>query len=132
MITEKSGNIRWLINGKLDPQPIRGLPPTHTKSATGGYMDIALDPKFATNGWVYIGYSHTNSNILDKGAPGMTKIIRGRIKGHQWTDEQTLFEVPDSLMVVGEIVGDAGFYLIKLAFFILPLVIWAKQWLPKI
>jgi glucose/arabinose dehydrogenase len=101
LITEKGGNIRWLINGKLDPQPIRGLPQTHTQSSTGGYMDIALDPKFSKNGWVYLGYSHTNSNISDKAAPGMTKIIRGRIKGHQWTDEQTLFEVPDSLMVVG-------------------------------
>jgi glucose/arabinose dehydrogenase len=63
-------------------------------------MDIALDPKFSRNGWVYIGYSHTNSNKLDKGAPAMTKVIRGRIKDHQWIDEQTLFEVPDSLMVV--------------------------------
>ncbi|CAN5759597.1 PQQ-dependent sugar dehydrogenase [soil metagenome] len=101
LITEKGGNIRWLINGKLDPEPIWGLPQTHTQSSTGGYMDIALDPKFSKNGWVYIGYSQTNSNILDKGAPGMTKIIRGRIKDYQWTDEQTLFEVPDSLMVVG-------------------------------
>jgi len=27
--------------------------------------------------------------------------VRGKIKGHQWTDEQTLFEVPDSLKVTG-------------------------------
>ena len=101
LITEKGGNIRWLINSKLDPEPIQGLPLTHTQSGTGGYMDIALDPKYSINGWVYLAYSHTNSNILDKGAPGMTKIIRGRIKDHQWTDEQTLFEVPDSLMVIG-------------------------------
>ena len=99
LVTEKSGNIRWLINGKLDPEPIRGLPQPHTQSSTGGYMDIALDPKFTQNGWVYIGYSHTNSSITDKGAPGMTKIIRGRISDHQWLDEQTLFEVPESLMV---------------------------------
>lgn len=101
LITEKGGNIRWLINGKLDPEPIQGLPQTHTQSSTGGYMDIALDPRFSSDGWVYIGYSHTNSNILDKDAASMTKIIRGRIKNHQWADEQTLFEVPDSLMVVG-------------------------------
>jgi glucose/arabinose dehydrogenase len=100
LITEKGGNIKWLINGKLDPQSIQGVPLAHTQSSTGGYMDIALDPKFSRNGWVYIGYSHTNTNKLDKGAPAMTKVIRGRIKDHQWIDEQTLFEVPDSLMVV--------------------------------
>ncbi len=101
LITEKSGNIRWLINGKLDPRPIRGLPQTHTQSGTGGYLDLALDPQFSKNGWIYIGYSHTNGDITDKKAPGMTKIIRGKIKNYQWTDEQTLFAVPDSLMVVG-------------------------------
>jgi hypothetical protein len=131
LITEKGGTMRWLINGKLDPQPITGLPKTHTQSATGGYMDLALDPKYAANGWVYLSYSHTNGAILDKAAAGMTKIIRGRIKGHRWTDEQTLFEVPDSLMVDREIVGDAGFYLIKRAFFISRLVIWVKPWLHR-
>jgi glucose/arabinose dehydrogenase len=27
--------------------------------------------------------------------PGMTKIIRGRIDGHQWVDEQTVFSLPE-------------------------------------
>jgi glucose/arabinose dehydrogenase len=31
----------------------------------------------------------------------MTRIIRGKIKDYEWTDQETLFEVPDSLMVVG-------------------------------
>jgi glucose/arabinose dehydrogenase len=63
-------------------------------------MDIALDPKYQQNGWVYLSYSQTNRNIQDRDAPGMTRIIRGKIKDHEWTDEQTLFEVPDSLFVV--------------------------------
>ena len=100
LISEKPGKLKWLINGKLDTVPVRGLPAATTQSGTGGFMDIALDPKYQENGWVYLGFSHTNGNILDKDAPGMTKIIRGKIKDHEWTDEQTLFEVPDSLMVV--------------------------------
>ncbi len=100
LISEKNGRLRWLINGNLDTVPIRGLPATHTKTSTGGYMDIALDPKYQQNGWVYLSYSHTRGNIQDTNAPAMTKIIRGKIKDHEWTDEQTLFEVPDSLMVV--------------------------------
>jgi glucose/arabinose dehydrogenase len=100
LISQKPGRLRWLINGKLDTVSIRGLPATHTRSGTGGFMDIALDPKYAANGWVYLGYSHTNGNIEDKDAPGMTKIIRGKIKDHEWTEEQTLFQVPDSLMAM--------------------------------
>lgn len=99
LISEKPGRLKWLINGKLDTVAIRGLPATHTQSGTGGFMDIALDPEYDQNGWIYLGYSHTNGNMQDKNAPATTKIIRGRIKDHGWTDQQTLFEVPDSLMV---------------------------------
>jgi glucose/arabinose dehydrogenase len=60
-------------------------------------MDIALDPNYQKNGWVYLAFSHNPSNSSDKKTPGMTKIVRGKIKGHQWIDQQTLFEVNDSL-----------------------------------
>jgi glucose/arabinose dehydrogenase len=101
LISEKPGKLMWLINGKLDTVSIQGLPATHTKSATGGFMDIALDPQYQQNGWVYLAYSHTNADLQDANAPGMTRIIRGKIKGYEWTNEQALFEVPDSLFVVG-------------------------------
>lgn len=80
LISEKIGRLKWLVNGKLDTVSIRGLPATHTQSGTGGFMDIALDSKYPENGWVYLSYSHTNGDLLDKNAPGMTKIIRGKIK----------------------------------------------------
>ncbi len=99
LISERAGNLRWLINGELDTQAIKGLPPTFAES-TGGYMDIALDPDYVENGWVYLAYSHTDGDLNNKEAPAMTKIVRAKIKGHQWTEEQTLFEVPDSLLVV--------------------------------
>ena len=31
----------------------------------------------------------------------MTKVVRGKIKDYQWVEQQTLFEVPDSLKVTG-------------------------------
>lgn len=100
LVSEKEGKLRWLVNDTLDPQPIRGVPATYTQSSTGGYMDIALDPAYPDNGWIYLAFSHTNGDLQDKKAPALTKIVRGKIKDHQWTEEQTLFEVPDSLMVV--------------------------------
>ncbi|HEY6978461.1 MAG TPA: PQQ-dependent sugar dehydrogenase [Chitinophagaceae bacterium] len=100
LITERNGGIRWMVDGKLDPEPIKGLPKTYAQS-TGGYMDIALDPDYAKNGWVYFAFSESMGNSADKNAAGMTKVVRGKIEDHQWTNEQTLFEVADSLKVAG-------------------------------
>ncbi|HEX8038690.1 MAG TPA: PQQ-dependent sugar dehydrogenase [Chryseosolibacter sp.] len=101
LISERSGGIRWMVDGKLDPEPVKGLPETYSQNTTGGYMDIALDPDFRKNGWVYLAFSQTYDNPADKNARGMTRIVRGKIKGHQWMNEQTLFEVPDSLKIPG-------------------------------
>jgi aldose sugar dehydrogenase len=98
LITERAGSIRWLINGKLDPKRIEGLPKTFAHK-TGGYMDIALDPSYSKNGWIYFAFSHTKGDTADEKATGMTKVIRGKIKEYKWIEEQTLFEVPDSLKI---------------------------------
>jgi len=92
----KTGNLRWLIKGKLDPKPITGLPPVFIQSGTSGMMDIALDPAYKDNGWVYVAFSHSIGPLADKDSPAMTKVIRGRVKGYEWIDQQTLFEVADS------------------------------------
>ncbi|MEO5599459.1 MAG: PQQ-dependent sugar dehydrogenase [Cyclobacteriaceae bacterium] len=101
LITERSGGIRWMVDGKLDSEPIQGLPKTYSQTTTGGYMDIALDPAYSKNGWVYFAFSHTVGNPSDKNVSGMTKVVRGKIKDHQWTSEQTLYEAPDSLKIPG-------------------------------
>lgn len=99
LITERSGGLRWMVDGKLDPQPVTGLPKTYAQNKTGGYMDLALDPNYSRNGWIYFAYSQTDDDPADKHARGMTKVVRGRIRNHQWMDEQTLFEVADSLKI---------------------------------
>lgn len=101
LITERTGGMRWMVDGKLDPTPISGLPKTYSQNTTGGLMDIALDPNYSKNGWVYFAFSQTDGDPADKNVRGMTKIVRGKIKDHQWTNEQTLFEVPDSLKISG-------------------------------
>ena len=99
LISERRGNLRLMINQKLDPLPVKGVPQTHVTSSTGGYMDIAVDPGYEKNGWIYLAFSHTTGDVRDTAAKAMTKVVRGRIKNHQWKDQQTLFEVPESLMV---------------------------------
>ena len=100
-VTENKGNLRWLVNGKLDPQKISGIPKSYAQDAVGGMMDVAVDPDYSSNSWVYLAFSHNPKNSPDKSTPGMTKVVRGKVKDHQWYDEQTLFQVHDSLLVTG-------------------------------
>ena len=94
------GGLRWLVDGKLDPEPIIGVPET-IQYGTGGMMDLALDPDYALNGWVYIGYVHPlgSSGRTDQ-RPAMTRIIRGRIVDYRWVQQELLFSVPDELYFV--------------------------------
>lgn len=101
LITTKNGELHWMINGKLDTAGIKGLPKTYALDQVGGMMDLALDPEYPSNGWIYIAFSHNPQQSADSKTPGMTKIVRGKINGKNWTDEQTLFQVPDSLLVKG-------------------------------
>ncbi len=101
LISEKPGSLRWLRKRTLDARPIEGTPLTHLGSSTGGYMDIALDPDYSENGWVYLAFSHCRSGYTDPDAPATTRIVRGKIEDYQWTNEEILFEVPDSLWVSG-------------------------------
>ncbi len=99
LISGKKQGLRWFVEGAMDPKPITGLPPAFVHNETSGYLDLALDPDYQNNGWIYLALCHTNGDFSAQTPLSMTKIVRGKIIGHQWTNEQTLYEVEDSLMV---------------------------------
>ncbi|XOV95008.1 MAG: PQQ-dependent sugar dehydrogenase [Bacteroidota bacterium] len=98
LISERRGVLRWIVNGTPSETPVEDVPQTQ-EFRTGGYMDIAIDPNYKSNGWIYLGFSYAPENITDDSAPAMTKIVRGKIQGNKWVQQQTLFEVPDELLV---------------------------------
>ena len=95
LITERPGRLRILKNGKLVEAPLEGTPIV-LHEGQGGLMDVAVDPKYEDNGWIYLAFSHAlkeeGSNA--KRPPAMTKIVRGQIMGNRWMNEQTVFEAP--------------------------------------
>ena len=101
LITEKGGGLRWLRNGTIDLQPVTGLPEVFTGMSTAGLMDLALDPQFDSNGWIYLAYSYSEGDPDDADAPGLTRIVRGRVDGYRWIDQQLLFDAGESLRVAG-------------------------------
>ena len=101
LISGNKGELYWVVDGKLDPKRVTGLPFIYGTNLVGGMMDLALDPRYSENGWIYFAFSHNPKNTADKTSPAMTKVVRGKIKEYQWVEQETLFEAPDSLLVVG-------------------------------
>ena len=56
LVTERSGALRLIRNGRLQDQPIAGLPEISAKRDQGGLLDIALDPAFDQNGRLCLSY----------------------------------------------------------------------------
>jgi glucose/arabinose dehydrogenase len=55
LITQRTGQLRRLSNGVLDPTPVAGVPEV-VAGGLGGLMEITLHPQFATNQFVYLSY----------------------------------------------------------------------------
>ena len=91
LVTERTGRLRMIRNGVLDPEPIAGVPKVQA-GGTSGLLDIALHPKFATNGLVYLAYN--TSKPKPAGATGSvysTALARGHFDGKALVDVKEIF-----------------------------------------
>jgi aldose sugar dehydrogenase len=82
LVTERSGQIRVIRDGILDPQPITGVPKVHAVRLSG-LMDIALHPNFAQNQIVYLTYT---KNVKPEPLEVATTLARGRLVGNALVD----------------------------------------------
>ena len=86
LASERSGELRMIRNGRMLPEPVKGLPPILAKGQ-GGLLDLELHPDYANNGWLYLSYASPAEN----GSGGHTAIMRARLKGMQLVDKQLLY-----------------------------------------
>lgn len=93
IVTERPGRLRIIKNGQLQSEPIQKTPLV-LHEGQGGLLDVAVDPDYHQNGWIYLAYSHALSNFQGERSPAMTRIVRGKIENNTWTNEQVLFEAP--------------------------------------
>jgi glucose/arabinose dehydrogenase len=56
LVTERSGALRLIRKGRLQDEPIAGLPEISAERDQGGLLDIALDPAFDQNGRLCLSY----------------------------------------------------------------------------
>lgn len=86
LVTEKRGKL-WQITSQQRVE-IKGIPAS-VDERQGGLLDVATDPDYQENGWVYLSFSHADK---DNRKNLMTKIVRGKISDAQWGSEETLFQ----------------------------------------
>jgi len=90
LVSERGGQLRVIRNGKLDPQPVAGLP-TILAQGLGGLGDVVLHPQFPINHLVYLSYDKP-------GAEGRAAlaIARGVWDGHALTKVSEIFATADT------------------------------------
>lgn len=95
LVTERPGRLRLIEAGRLVPQPVQGLPDIR-QYGQGGLLDVALHPRHADNGLLYLSYAGR-----DREGVG-TEVMRGRLAGDRLTDLRVIFRMRPKL--------DTGFH----------------------
>src|SRR5215468_1292035 len=92
LVAERTGKLRVVRNGALDPQPVSGVPVSRYSGKSGepgavhGLMDLALHPKFAENHLVYFTYTKPL-----EGDRGTNALARGRWDGKALAEVRDIF-----------------------------------------
>jgi len=84
LVTEKPGRLRIVSAESRISEPLGGIPKVISQGQ-GGLLDVALDPDFASNRFVYISYSEPGEG----GAS--TAVARGRLGDGALQDVQVIF-----------------------------------------
>lgn len=86
LVTERAGRLRIVRDGKLDPVAVAGLPPINP-SGIGGLYDIALDPNFSANHFIYLSYVKPDDKNSDQTTLAVMRAT--------WDGTHTLKQVKD-------------------------------------
>lgn len=84
LVTERPGRLRIVGPDGRVSAPLAGLPPVFA-SGQCGLLEVAVDPKFADNGWIYWSYAEPGTG------GNSTAVARGRLAGDRVEAVQVLF-----------------------------------------
>jgi aldose sugar dehydrogenase len=88
IIANRNGDLRTFRDGRLS-RPIEGTPAVRNLGQ-GGLMEVRLHPGYSENGWVYLSLADPIGE--GRRSLGMTKVVRGKIAGGRWQNEETIFQ----------------------------------------
>jgi len=83
LITERPGRLRIYSQGQISPA-ITGTPAVYNQGQ-GGLLDVAIDPNFRQNQWIYLTYAEAGS-----GGVAGTVALTGKSSGNTLQETQVL------------------------------------------
>jgi glucose/arabinose dehydrogenase len=86
LITERPGRLRLVRDGRLIPDPVKGIPEVFA-AGQGGLLDVLVHPRFEENRAVYLTYAYGTSKS------NRTRVARALFDGSVLMDLQVIFEV---------------------------------------
>jgi glucose/arabinose dehydrogenase len=107
LVTEKKRGLR-LVTPEGDSTLIGGTPAVYDDSqlgyggveeGIGWLLDVAPHPRYRENGWIYLAYTDrcggcNEASRASQRPVSMVKLVRGRIEGGLWADEQVIWQPP--------------------------------------
>lgn len=87
LVSDRKGELRLIKDGQLLTEKISGLPKIRAKGQ-GGLLDVAIDPDFNENNFVYFSYS----GLEGKAEGAHTSVMRAKLKGLKLTEQTVIFE----------------------------------------
>lgn len=84
LVSERPGQLRLIVDGQLQRQPVTGLP-TVLAQGQGGLLDVTLHPKFAENRLVYFSYTSVRTDGIS------VNVARGELTDSRLSQVQEIF-----------------------------------------
>ncbi|TCL57684.1 glucose/arabinose dehydrogenase [Kineothrix alysoides] len=84
--TERSGNLRVIENGILNPVPVYTFDSPFVSIGEGGLMGLALDRDFLSNGYIYLMYTYEENGGL------YSRVVRMRIQDNTASEEEIILD----------------------------------------
>lgn len=113
--TERSGAVRVIEEGKLNPYPLITFRVPFSSQGEGGLMGITLDPNFVQNHYMYVMHSYEEDNgiynrvvrlIEDNNSLSIDRILLDKIPGGRIHNGGRIKIGPDQKLYIAT--GDAG------------------------
>jgi glucose/arabinose dehydrogenase len=86
LVTERPGRLRLVERDGRLSDPLGGVPEVAARGQ-GGLLDVAIDPRFAENRWIYLAYAEPGS-----GGTAGTAVARGRLGAGRLEDVRVIYQ----------------------------------------
>jgi glucose/arabinose dehydrogenase len=118
LVTEKTRGLRLISADGQVSTMIQGTPKAYhnednPRGGVGWMLEVKLHPDYADNGWIYLHFSDrcedcNNMSRRFNLPASMNKVVRGRIEGDQWVDQETIIEFDFDSYQIGSDIGAGG------------------------